>query len=101
MSESRTPLDLERVMTLVADAAGSVLLGLPTQDAARALIDRRRPSALELAAAGRENHEVHRGQDHPILLAAGLPPVAVPDDVVRLERAVADVLAAAHVLVAI
>lgn len=99
MSEPREPLDLQRVMALVADAVEHLLLGAPPAVAAEALVDRRHPTARELAAASRENDDMHSGRDDPILLAAGFAPTVLPEKVVRLRRAVDEVLRIAHNLV--
>jgi hypothetical protein len=99
MSEPQEPLDLQRVMALVADTVEYLLLGAPPAVAAQALDDRQHPTACELAAAGRENDDMHSGRDDPILLAAGFAPTVVPEEVVRLRRAVDEVLRIARHLV--
>lgn len=96
MSEQQEPLDLQRIMALVADTVAYVLLGAPPAVAAQALVDQQHPTARELAAAARENDDMHSGRDEPILLAAGFAPAVVPEEVVRLRRAVDEVLRIAH-----
>jgi hypothetical protein len=85
------PLDALRVTGIVADALEAALLGTAPSQAARAIITAKRPSVLELAAAARENHEVHGGAPDP-LPRFGFAPQAVPEDVDRIRTAIHAIL---------
>lgn len=88
------PLDAVRVMALVGDALEHVRLGRDFASAAAMLVQKRRPSRRELAAARRENLEVHGGG--PDLSRYELNRCQV----LRLRNAIDEVLAAAEVLTA-
>lgn len=90
------PLDLERVMALVADTLERVMLGVDYASAAAAVVQQRRPTRRELAAARRQNLELYSGG--PDLTRYGVPSLPVPPDVLRLRNAIDEVLAAAEVL---
>lgn len=93
------PLDLQRIMTLVADAMEHHLLGASVQEAAALLVEGRRPTARELAAARRENHEVHGGAVPVELSQVGLQPTPVPAEIASLRRSIDQVLTEAARLV--
>jgi hypothetical protein len=89
------PLRMDRIMDLVGDAMAASFFGVHPDAAAAEIVGRRRPSARELAAARRQNQEVHSGQT-PEVLRQFMPPTPVPEDVVRLRRMIDDVLVAAE-----
>lgn len=89
------PLDLVRTLDLVGDAMTAVLRGIDPNIAAAETLKAKRPTARELAAARRENQEVHGGGT-PDVLRDMMPPSPVPEEVARLRRLIDDVLVAAE-----
>ena len=94
------PLDLERIMMLVADAMEPVVNGGDHGVAAAILVGRHHPTLDELEAARRENLEVHGAGTPEILRQAGLPDLPISPDVLRLRQGIDDVLVAAIALTA-
>lgn len=90
MSDSE-PLDVQRVMTLVTDAMEVAVLGVPASQGAAEILAKRRPSLREVAAAARENHQMHGGAEDP-LVKYGFEPQGVPENVDRLRIAIDGVL---------
>ena len=89
------PLDLERVMALVADAMEAVMLGQPEGEAITVLLSKA-PSRGELRAARQENHGLHGGGTPDVLRAAGLGPSPAPPEVLQLRRAIDELLSRAE-----
>jgi hypothetical protein len=88
-------LDLERILGLVTDAMSAVYLEVDPDVAAAALLAIKNPTARELAAARRENQEVHGGQTPKTFLGI-LQPSPPPASVVRLREKIDEVLVAAE-----
>lgn len=91
-------LNLEDVMQLVADAMQVSMLGIAPSVGATDIVARRHPSVRLIAAAKRENLEVHGGAT-PEPLRSLVPPSPIPGDIARLRRAIDDVLNAVERLV--
>ncbi|MDX6197401.1 MAG: hypothetical protein QOJ79_552 [Actinomycetota bacterium] len=96
MTDADQPLDAIRVMELVAGAMESAMLGMSSVDAAAQLVQAKQPSLRELAAARRENFEVHGAGTPDILRELGMAPSPVPPEVLRMRTAIDDVLTAAE-----
>jgi len=95
------PLDLERVMGLVADAMEAVYLGYPLDRAARLIASTAR-DRRELAAARNENLQVHGGGYPPEIsdeVRKAMGPAPAPPEFLRLRQAIDEVLAEAERLV--
>ena len=78
-------------MELVGDAMQVAMLGVSPVSGAHEIVDLRKPSVRLVAAARRENLEVHGGAT-PEPLRDLIPPSPIPDDVARLRRLIDDVL---------
>ncbi|CAN7554243.1 hypothetical protein LJR013_003966 [Pseudarthrobacter oxydans] len=89
------PLDLERILDLVGDAMTAAIRGVDPNVAAAEILNAKRPTARELAAARRENQEVHGGGT-PEILRDFMAPSPVPEETARLRRMIDDVLVAAE-----
>lgn len=89
-------LDLMRVMDIVGVALSAALLGRDPNVAAAEILETKSPTARELAAARRENHELHGGGGQPEAPSGSLPTLPVPEDVAHLYRLIDDVLVAAE-----
>lgn len=89
------PIELTRIMDLVGYALQASVLGIDPNTVASALLELKRPTARELAAARRENQEVH-GSGTPEILRDFVQPSPIPEDVARLRRMVDDILVAAQ-----
>ena len=92
-------LSLERVMLLVGDCMEVGRLGQDPRQAAREIVARIRPSLREVAAARRENQDLHGGgTPEPLRQFVAASPI--PEDIARLRRVIDDVLAEIHRVVA-
>lgn len=89
------PIELTRIMDLVGYALQASVLGIDPNTVASALLELKRPTARELAAARRENQEVH-GSGTPEILRDFVQPSPIPEDVARLRRMVDDILVTAQ-----
>jgi hypothetical protein len=89
------PLDLQRTLDLVDDAMQASMLGDHPDVAAARIVEARRPTLREVAAAREQNQEVNSGLT-PEPLRSLMPPSPVPEEIVRLRRAIDDVLVAAE-----
>jgi len=79
-------------MALVGDAASAAMSGVQVRSAAEHIVRSRHPTLRELAAAQRENLEVHGGGTPDILRDLGMSASPVPAEILRLREAVAAVL---------
>jgi hypothetical protein len=88
-------LDLERILGLVTDAMSAAYSGENPDTAAGAILASKNPTALEVAAARRENQEAHGGGT-PETLDNTLKPSTVPEAVVRMREMIDEILVAAE-----
>lgn len=87
-------LNLESVPCLVAYAMRAAYLGKDPHAAAAALLSSKSPTAAELSAARKQNHEVHGGTSADITYPG--QPSPTPETVELIRDLINDILSAAE-----